>query len=70
MKYKDIITPTWCNYPDANHGLVGCWSLVGGLITSKEHCKNCDCFLDNELSNEKEVIDNQIIIRAYLDLLK
>lgn len=70
MKYEDILIPTWCNYPDANFGVIGCYSLIYGIIESKEYCKECDCFNLTEVDNEKEVIDNQIIIRAYLDLLK
>ena len=44
-KYKQ---PSWCHYPDALAGKMGCWSLThnrkNGLRTkiSHEFCKSCD----------------------------
>lgn len=70
MKYGDILIPSWCTYPDANFGEIGCYSLIYGMIESKEHCKECDCFVSTEVDNEKEVIDNQVLICAYLKLLE
>ena len=72
MTYGDILVPTWCGYPDANFGEIGCCSLIYGYIDSKGYCEKCECFLkdDNRVENEKEVINNQITLRAYLDLLK
>ena len=35
--------PEWCTYPEATAGMMGCWSLVGHMVTGKEFCKNCDC---------------------------
>jgi hypothetical protein len=37
--------PKWCGYPDALAGEMGCWSLVGRMVTSREYCKNCDCLI-------------------------
>jgi hypothetical protein len=40
--------PTWCGYPEALEGMMGCWSLmdVKGLRNqiSKPFCRKCDCF--------------------------
>jgi len=36
--------PKWCQYPDALGGMMGCWSLVGCLITDEDCCKTCDCY--------------------------
>ena len=41
---KDYPQPTWCNYPEATRGLMGCWSLVDFRIKKEKHCKNCDCY--------------------------
>jgi hypothetical protein len=39
--------PTWCNYPEALNGVMGCWSLtdIFGLrkMISKKFCSECDC---------------------------
>lgn len=35
--------PDWCSYPDALAGPMGCWSLVGGLVSGKDYCKGCEC---------------------------
>ena len=34
--------PEWCTYPDADRPVWGCDSLLFGLVTSKEYCKNCE----------------------------
>jgi hypothetical protein len=40
-RYKQ---PTWCEYPEALGGQMGCWSLVlTNRIHSIDDCKNCDC---------------------------
>ena len=65
MKYKDIVIPSWCTYPDPTMGEMGCWSLISGNVTSKEYCKNCEC-CSGEPTNEKEVADNQAMLKAYL----
>ncbi len=70
MKYGEIIIPSWCTYPDPNFGEMGCYSLVYGIIESKKHCKKCEFFTLTEVDNEKEVVDNQVLIRAYLKLLE
>lgn len=40
--------PTWCTYPEALDGMMGCWSLMDlkGLRNriSKPFCRGCDCF--------------------------
>ena len=36
--------PVWCHYPDALRGVMGCWSLVGFMVTDEDYCKNCDCY--------------------------
>jgi hypothetical protein len=40
--------PSWCGYPNALNGQMGCWSLVDMYGERKnispEYCKNCDCF--------------------------
>jgi hypothetical protein len=36
--------PPWCTYPQAVYGLMGCWSLVGFMVTGKEYCLKCDCY--------------------------
>jgi hypothetical protein len=35
--------PTWCGYPNATEGLMGCWSLVAHLVTGPGYCTNCEC---------------------------
>jgi len=37
--------PDWCGYPDAVCGVMGCWSLMSFMVTGREYCKNCDCYL-------------------------
>ncbi len=36
--------PIWCSYPEAVAGIMGCWSLVGFMVTGEDYCKNCDCY--------------------------
>ena len=36
--------PTWCTLPEATHGYVGCWSLVGFKVTGEGFCKNCNMY--------------------------
>ena len=35
--------PSWCAYPGALDGFMGCWSLVGGYVHGENFCKGCDC---------------------------
>ncbi|KKN73840.1 hypothetical protein LCGC14_0396420 [marine sediment metagenome] len=42
---KDYPQPKWCSYPDAVNGIMGCWSLVGFMVTGKDYCKNCDEYI-------------------------
>jgi hypothetical protein len=39
--------PTWCNYPDALAGMMGCWSLTGDNRTEISHkfCSSCECYV-------------------------
>lgn len=39
--------PSWCTYPDALYGVMGCWSLVGCLVTGEDYCRNCECHKSN-----------------------
>ena len=39
-------SPEWCRYPDAVGGIMGCWSLIGGLVTGEDYCRSCDCHRD------------------------
>lgn len=37
--------PTWCDYPDALSGKMGCWSLTQWPCVksiSKKYCETCD----------------------------
>ena len=36
--------PTWCNYPEAICGVMGCWTLMSFLVTDEGYCKKCDCY--------------------------
>lgn len=35
--------PDWCSYPNAVDPM-GCWSLVGRMVTGEDYCKNCDLY--------------------------
>ena len=37
------LQPDWCKYPNALEGQMGCWSLIGGMVTGPDYCTNCDC---------------------------
>ena len=41
---EKIEIPSWCNYPDANIPLLGCWSLLSGKVKNNDFCVDCDCF--------------------------
>jgi len=34
--------PSWCSYPHALRGTIGCWSLVGRMVNGEDYCKSCD----------------------------
>jgi hypothetical protein len=34
--------PSWCGYPMAASGAMGCWSLWAGLVTGQDYCCNCE----------------------------
>jgi len=40
---KDYPQPTWCAYPEAVSGVLGCWSLMDFNIHSEKDCLNCEC---------------------------
>ena len=70
MTYEDILVPSWCNYPKANMGLDGCWSLISGNVTSKRHCRKCDLYNNKKIPVEEEekINRNQLALRAFLAL--
>jgi hypothetical protein len=45
--------PTWCEYPEALNGTMGCWSLTDNLglrrKISKKFCSGCDCFKNKSI---------------------
>lgn len=43
---KEYSAPDWCDYPDAVDPM-GCWSLIGRMVTGKAYCKSCDCYKPN-----------------------
>ena len=54
--------PKWCNYPNANQPIWGCWSLLDGLVKNEDYCKNCDCYKNN--MNHKKDIDVLAIVKS------
>ncbi len=42
---KDYPQPTWCSYPDAVCGVMGCWSLMDFKVTGRSYCKSCDLYI-------------------------
>ena len=71
MTYEDISIPEWCDYPDPTLGEKGCWGLISGYVESKAYCIDCDLCNKKDISaeHEKEISDNQAVLRAYLGLL-
>jgi hypothetical protein len=41
---RDYRQPEWCGYPDALGGFMGCWSLVGRMVTGENYCRDCDLY--------------------------
>lgn len=41
--------PTWCAYPDAIAGVMGCWSLMNLMVTGEDYCGDCDCYKPSRL---------------------
>jgi len=39
--------PSWCGYPGAVQGEMGCWSLMAFRVTGPEFCVGCDCYKEN-----------------------
>lgn len=46
---RDYPQPTWCNYPEATMGMMGCWSLISFMVTGEDYCKDCDCYSSPEV---------------------
>lgn len=54
--YQDLMDtlrqPTWCTYPGALRGVMGCWSLMDTWGRRKEishrFCADCDCYKNGE----------------------
>ena len=47
--------PPWCSYPDAVHGVWGCWSLAllgARRIHSEDDCKQCEMYRPEEANDE------------------
>ena len=46
MTYKQFMKkyrqPSWCGYPEALCGIMGCWSLMDCLIHCEDDCCSCD----------------------------
>ncbi len=40
---KRFKAPRWCSYPDAVDPM-GCWSLVGRMVTGEDFCKDCELY--------------------------
>jgi hypothetical protein len=53
---KKYPQPKWCEYPNATHGAMGCWGLVGGRVREqgKKYCANCEC--NKELKKQETVL--------------
>jgi hypothetical protein len=43
---KEYAPPTWCDYPHAVDPM-GCWSLVGRMVTGEDYCRSCDLHKDH-----------------------
>uniref|UniRef100_A0A6M3JIC9 Uncharacterized protein n=1 Tax=viral metagenome TaxID=1070528 RepID=A0A6M3JIC9_9ZZZZ len=46
---EDYPQPTWCGYPKATQGIMGCWSLTGFMVTGEDFCKDCDCYIKGKV---------------------
>jgi hypothetical protein len=54
---KEYAQPTWCNYPEALNGTMGCWTLCdikGRKVISERFCGDCDCFQSTNLPISKK----------------
>ena len=49
---KDYPQPLWCDYPHAV-GALGCWSLIGHLVTGEDYCKDCRCHKSSKPGKSK-----------------
>ena len=38
-----FMQPSWCVYPGALTGIMGCWKLMGSEVHGIKDCKKCDC---------------------------
>jgi|WetSurMetagenome_2_1015567.scaffolds.fasta_scaffold02633_9 hypothetical protein len=68
MTYDEILIPEWCNEITPNNGLLGCWSLISGMVKSKKHCKNCEHYFDigSDKLHENAIKKNQLLVRNAL----
>jgi len=53
---KDFPQPSWCEYPQATSGLMGCWSLIDfesgySRVTGVFFCLGCPLYLENLLND-------------------
>jgi hypothetical protein len=37
--------PSWCSYPGAVMGEIGCWSLMDFRISGPDSCSSCELYL-------------------------
>ena len=44
--------PSWCNYPNALNGEMGCWSLVFRKAKIEDYCNTCELFKKKEERRE------------------
>ena len=44
----DYPQPPWCGYPNAVCGVMGCWSLMDFMVTGRNFCKNCHCYIKKQ----------------------
>lgn len=42
---KDYPQPVWCGYPNAVYGIMGCWSLMGLMVTGRNYCRRCAFYI-------------------------
>lgn len=45
---KEYPQPIWCSYPNAVQGEMGCWSLMCFMVTGRNHCKNCEFYIEKK----------------------
>jgi hypothetical protein len=53
---KDYPQPSWCSYPGAINGSMGCLSLFYQYVTGEDYCKKCECYIKLK-KNRKGVVE-------------